>query len=267
MNFNEYRIALESGTGNGCASMQKVKDAFQTYLHTAYYNWDANRLGDALGDAKLTWEFEAQKSSGLARQVESYSYALNALERRLVQQHTLLSLLNKGDQAYRIATANPKISEEAWTHIFHGEVKGSGGNQTHVGLHSMLKILTNGHSSKKTRDEITVNVTDRDPVTGIYQASVTIFAKPKKSTFFPDSWTEQTIRTCVTQAAKYWIANAPEAKSVQSAASTLVKWAGRCYVQPPGGNPVILWVGGLGDPSTSDGIKTAYPQFKGSFDP
>lgn len=271
MTFKLYREA-SAAAGSPITSKQALTAAFRSYMGVRYHDW-TEKSGETKAskdlDAalkKAEWEFDAFASEP-AKQPETYTGALGALETRLVKALQLSSLFAEGTQAFAYQNAAPIISDKTWEHIFHGEAKNSGGNKTHVGLHSMVKVIAGNHSSGKARAEITFVKGEEDAETRVYKAMLTIFAKPKASTFFPDSFTEPNIRTWVTAAAKYWMAAAPEARIKRNEAPTLVNWAGLALVDLPGAVKHRMWIGGLGNPSAATGITTAFPQFRGSFMP
>lgn len=272
MTFVLYREALEADKGKLGAAAD-FSAAFRAYMEVRYYNWKAHLAASEKHAAlfsdqlrKVEWEFDAFKDDRDKNKApDSQTTALKFLEVELVKKHGLQSLLLDGTQAYAMRTSKPVIGDKAWEHIFHGEASGAGGNQTHVGLHSTVKIEAGHHNSGKRRNEITIAVGERDATTTVYKAAVTIYARPKTSTFFPDEWTEDEIKGYVTEAVKYWLIGGTGANQEKNSSGGLVTWAGKCMVTLPSGIRQPLWIGGLGDPKSATGIKTAYPQFRGSF--
>jgi hypothetical protein len=271
MTFKLYREASEAA-GTALTSRQALTAAFKLYLGVRYTNWGTKSAETSVDLAftaalkKAEWEFDAFASEP-GKQPGTYTGALNALEAKLVKDHALESLFANGTQVWNYRAANPTLGAKLWEHLFHGEKSGSGGNQTHVGLHSMVKIIAGNHNSGKARDAITVVAGEEDADTRVYKAAVTIYAKPKSSTFFPDAWTEPQIKRYVEAAVRYWLAAGPDATAKRNESPTIVKWAGLALVDLPSGMQHRLWIGGLGDAGSATGIVTAFPQFRGSFDP
>jgi len=272
MTFQLFREALEVADGT-LASSSAFSTAFRSYMGARYYNWPGHLAADQKHASlfseqlrKAEWEFDAFKHDrDPTKAPSSHATTLGILEADLVRTHSLLSLLLDGTQAYKMLKSKPAIGDKAWEHIFHGEVSGAGSNKGHVGLHSTVKIEAGQHNSGKRRNQITITVSERDAATEVYKAAVTIHEQAKSSTFFPDNWTEPEIKAYVTEAVKYWLISGSGANQEKNSSGGLVTWAGKCMVTLPNGSKQPLWIGGLGDATSATGIKTAYPQFRGSF--
>jgi hypothetical protein len=270
MSFENY-VGEALSAGGTFRSGKELTAKFEEYLKLRYPDWDglekprqAARYAEEL--AKAPREYEVI-TTGPAAAARHCARNLAGIERRYVDDLNLLSVFNDGAQVRRYAVANPVIKAETWVHIFEGNESGSGGNQTHTGLHWLGKFNSGNHSSKKRRNQIEVNVTAHESTLGLFKATVKVWSKPKVSTFFPDSWNQEEIEKLVRDAARFWIARGPGAGEKVRSNRGLVKWAGKVLKKDGGGGWKPLWIGGLGDPGAAAGVTTAFPEFGGNFEP
>lgn len=268
MSFTNYmKAALDKG--REFADGKAVCAEFDAYLQTRYPGWAPAGVGKPRVQgrfqeelAKAPREFEVVK--GAAEAARHCALNLRGIERRYIDDLNLASIFEEGGQVFRYREAKPVIKDATWEHIFLGTDAGSGGNKTHTGLHWLGEFNANNHPSGKALAAITVNTQGTELPLNVFKATVTVWARPKASTFFPTAWTKADIRGLVKDAARYWIARGPEAAfKVQTNAT--VTWAGRVLRNDGAGAWRPMWIGGLGDPSTAAGMITAFPEFGGNF--
>lgn len=156
------------------------------------------------------------------------------------------------DERARLATIPVYFSPTFDAHLFAGEPDGS----KHKGLHSLVRL-------NNTPGAVAVlAVIDRDLGTGTYSARATLRgnASSKASSFFPDVWSEDRVKTAIKEAF-IDTRQFPAFSIAQARAAGALSWVGRYKL-----NGREILIGGLGDgDKPGSGIATAFPEINGGF--
>ncbi len=161
-----------------------------------------------------------------------------------------------------VSTQEPAFAKTFETHIMDGAKSG----KSHVGLHSLNRLLGDKKTYKKTEPV-------RDATcSAIYAAKVNIYGEEKLSAFFPDEMCFAHIKEAVTLAWKNGKAGLegtgalPTEKSgaitsfqlSMPAGSEKVAWAGSVQLTIKR-SVYTVWIGGQGTGKSSNPIETAFP--------
>ncbi len=137
------------------------------------------------------------------------------------------------------------------THMYAGEKHAKG----HKGLHALCLLL--GVTDVTKRPAVT-GITRCDSKNGCYSADIKLHgnADSKRSSLFPDNWTDKEIRPVVEAAFRYWRVHHVQMVNEKGPC----KWAGMATV-----NGIETKIGGYGDGDKKEGLTQAYPAINGAW--